>query len=426
MHYEGDFEDFMACGDLSRGFVRLHCDRCGNDRLLGFACKTRMCPSCSARRMHQTTMFLVDHVLPNVPLRQWVLAPPFALVGILGARHDVLSHMCRIFSAAVFQWYRAQARASGIHDGRCGAVTFIQRFSSSLLLYPHLHVIVVDGVYTRESQEQSPRFVPGTAPHEADMCAVAERVAQRMARLLKRLGFVDETDERPEPTPLDRWYAGIHREPADLAVVGPSGNVAMRSQGIRAPSTGEAHGFSIHARVTTQKGDTAARERLVRYAARPPLADAQLSETQDGRIAVELRKPRSGQTHIVLEPVRLLRRLAWLIPQPRRHQIRFSGVLAPNARWRKEIVPAPKSSASATEPPCEDVGCASRPPNAAAISWAQLLRRTYDIDAELCERCGATMRPVAVILDPKVAQQILTHLALSSQPPRFASAREPP
>ena len=248
------------------------------------------------------------------PLRQWVLAPPFALVGLLGARHDVLSHMCRIFSSAVFRWYRAQARASGVNDGRCGAVTFIQRFSTSLLLYPHFHVAVLDGVYTRESQQHSPRFIPATAPTETEICTVAERVAHRMARLFERLGLVDEADECPEPTALDRWYAGIHREPADLAVVDPSGKVAMRTQEIRTPSTGEAHGFSVHARVQTKKGDAAARERLVRYAARPPLADAQLSETPDGRIAVALRKPRCGQTHIVFEPLRLLRRLAWLIP----------------------------------------------------------------------------------------------------------------
>ncbi len=111
----------------------------------------------------------------------------------------------------------------------------------------------------------------------------------------------------------------------------------------------------------------------------------------------------------------------------RRHQIRFSGVLAPNASWRKEIVPASKNGASADEQATTgEGGSGSKPRNAAAISWAQLLRRTYDIDAELCERCGATMRPVAVTVDPKVARQILDHIGQPSNSPRFAKTRAPP
>ena len=155
-----EFEAFVGCGDLSQGFIRLHCDCCGCDRLLGFSCKCRPPrPSCSARRMHQTATFLAAHVIPDVPLRQWVLAPPFAMVGLLGARHDVLSHMSRIFNTVVLRWYRAQARNAGAGDGRGGAVTFIQRFSSSLLLYPHLHVVVLDGVYTRPNAEQPPSWI---------------------------------------------------------------------------------------------------------------------------------------------------------------------------------------------------------------------------------------------------------------------------
>ncbi len=72
----------------------------------------------------------------------------------LGARHDVFSHMRRIFSTSVFRWYRAQARASGVNDGRCGAVTFIQRFSTSLLLIPHFHVL------PRLDDESHPRRIP--------------------------------------------------------------------------------------------------------------------------------------------------------------------------------------------------------------------------------------------------------------------------
>jgi phage baseplate assembly protein W len=232
----------------------------------------------------------------------------------------------------------------------------------------------------------------------------------------------------------------IHRDRAGFAVVDDDG-YTDRVRGMRAPSTGGAFGFSVHAHIFVPQGDThglwavgshpirdARCERLCRYAARPPLADAQLSKTHDGRILVKLKKRRmSGATHVVLEPVRLLRRLAWLVPPARRHQIRFHGILAPNARDRAKIVPAPRAIANPSE--IEDQhNCARshRPVNAAAIPWAQLLKRIYNVDSLACDRCGGRLRPIAAIVDPDVARRILVHLGLPSERPRFAKARGPP
>jgi hypothetical protein len=84
-HYDGglpryveqEFRAYLACGDFSRGFTRAHCDACGHDLLIAFSCGSRsLCPSCTGRRMANTAAFLVDRVLPDVPLRQYVLTLP--------------------------------------------------------------------------------------------------------------------------------------------------------------------------------------------------------------------------------------------------------------------------------------------------------------------------------------------------------------
>jgi hypothetical protein len=44
---EREVRAYLACGVLAHGFLRLHCDACGHDRLLAFSCKGRgFCPSC--------------------------------------------------------------------------------------------------------------------------------------------------------------------------------------------------------------------------------------------------------------------------------------------------------------------------------------------------------------------------------------------
>ena len=66
-----------------------------------------------------------------------------------------------------------------------------------------------------------------------------------------------------------------------------------------------------------------------------------------------------------MEPLEFMERLAALVPRPRLHLIRFHGVLAPNAKLRSKIVPAPASPA--TESPSEDAHGQGAP---ARISWA--------------------------------------------------------
>jgi Transposase zinc-binding domain len=70
---------FLECGILAHGFLRLRCAECAHEKLVAFSCKRRgICPSCGARRMVETAAHLVDHVIPPVPVRQWVVSFPIA------------------------------------------------------------------------------------------------------------------------------------------------------------------------------------------------------------------------------------------------------------------------------------------------------------------------------------------------------------
>ena len=76
-YVEQAFRRYLECGILAHGFGRAFCKECGHDFLVAFSCQGRaVCPSCNARRMVATAAHLVDHVLPPLPLRQWVLSVP--------------------------------------------------------------------------------------------------------------------------------------------------------------------------------------------------------------------------------------------------------------------------------------------------------------------------------------------------------------
>ena len=76
-HVEREFHRYLECGILAHGFARARCAGCGHDFLVAFSCKGRgVCPSCNTRRMVETAAHLADHVIPHLPVRQWVLSVP--------------------------------------------------------------------------------------------------------------------------------------------------------------------------------------------------------------------------------------------------------------------------------------------------------------------------------------------------------------
>ncbi len=73
-YVERELRQYLECGILAHGFARAHCPECGHDFLVAFSYKGRgVCPSCTTRRMAETAAHLVDHVFPQVPVRQWVM-----------------------------------------------------------------------------------------------------------------------------------------------------------------------------------------------------------------------------------------------------------------------------------------------------------------------------------------------------------------
>ena len=133
-------------------------------------------------------------------------------------------------------------------------------------------------------------------------------------------------------------------------------------------------------------------------------------------------------THRVMSPLELLQRLATLVPRPRLNPIRYHGVLAPNAKWRSQVVPAQTASqtVSADAGPAESeaLECQQEKKRGGRyLSWASLLRRVFDLNMETCPNCGEPVKIIAAIEDPSAIKKILTHLGLSPHPPPRAPAR---
>jgi hypothetical protein len=296
---------------------------------------------------------LVDRVVPDVPVRQYVLSLPYELRRLAAFKQDVLGSFVRIFIDAVSARYRSRAKLVG---AQTGAITFLQRFGGSLNLNLHLHVAFLDGVFVRDDGDVV--FHPAPPPDAPELQGIVCRVRKRATAWLRRHGYVDEdpleacSNEAPEQGAIEGCAAIAMQRGAFAKLATEDG---LRDDGAnidpaRLRFSAEHEDFNLHAGVHIAAGDDAGRERLFRYGARPPMALARLRRLPDGRFAFRVKYARSGcAKYRIMTPLELLARIAAILPPPRFPLTRMHGVLAPRSSWRKDVVPKPREARPFTD-----------------------------------------------------------------------------
>ncbi len=289
-YVKDEFDAFLECGILAHGFLRLHCGGCKQDQLVAFSCKRRgFCPSFGAKRMSETAASLVDHVIPSVPVCQWVLSPLIALRVLFAARPN--------------------------------SVTLIQRFGLAANLNIHLHCLVLDGVYQIKPNGELVFSQAPASTEQALQLLLRAIITSLMKRLVRQGVWVQEQDD---------WYvADSVAEDTEASALRPlqHGSVVYRiafgpragrkvltlrevvpidtdSDYERKPLCANEQGFSLHAAVRCHANERLKLERLCRYITRPALANDRVKINAKGQVELKLKTPwRDGTTHHVLSAI---------------------------------------------------------------------------------------------------------------------------
>ena len=279
---ERSLRAYLRCGILAHGFARAKCVDCGHERLVPFSCKALgVCPSCNTRRMAELAAHVTDHVLPHLPVRQWVLSVPKRLRPFLHHNPEIAGAVLRIFVRAI-RTTLCRASPGAPRDALLGALSFLHRFGSSLNTHFHYHLAVLDGLFSG-ADDGGVQFHTSSQLTPAHWLELQRVVQRRVLRYFRTQGLLDEADA--------------------------NGMLTWRGSG----------GFSIDASVRIEGDDRAGIERLLRYCARPPFAPERLYApagiaslaSNDSRLVYRLPRPApDGRTELRLTPLELLERLA--------------------------------------------------------------------------------------------------------------------
>ena len=459
-HVLKEFRAFLECGILAHGFLRMKCENCPHEKLVAFSCKRRgFCSSCCGRRMSESAAFWVDHVIPAVPVRQWVISFPMPLRFWMAKSPKLMSTVLAIVIRTVDGHYRQTRHKRLIQPikkfriGRTrkeiqtGALTYVQRFGGAANLNIHFHTLFLEGIYSKD-RDGKIEFVPGQDPSSEEIKMVLANIQKRVVRHLKKKGYLKDSPEgealeASEESPCDDGEQNLILDLQGASVqskiaLGERQGLSVRKIGsfgepgelpfIDGPMSATFGGFSLHAAVCIKADQRLELEKLCRYLARPPIAEGRLERSLAGDVIYRFKKKwNDGTQAVFFSPLEFIEKLVALIPPPRIHLSRFHGVLAPNANWRSQVVPSQAAEVveqgAGGEGDTQEVAAPTRKKR---LSWAELLKRVFQIDLTECPDCGGEVKLIAVIMERKVVRKILDHLGLPSEPPRVTSARGPP
>ena len=137
--------------------------------------------------MAQTSAHLVDHIIPRVPVRQWVLSLPY----LLAAHPRLLTPVLQVTHRVISTFLIKQAGLKR-NEAKTGAITLIQRFGSAANLNIHLHCLVLDGVYHIQNDE--PEFHHVRPPTTEQLQTLLGQIIKRIMKSLTRHGALTEEE----------------------------------------------------------------------------------------------------------------------------------------------------------------------------------------------------------------------------------------
>jgi hypothetical protein len=361
---------YLDCGLFENGFARIRCPECAEEFLLAFSCKTReLCPSCAAKRSAATAALLAEEVLEEVGHAQWVFVIPKMLRPYFLHHRELLGGLARAAWETVLELMCAAAGDEGM---RPGMVAVVQTAGDLGNWHLHVHAIVSRGMWTRAGEWVPIAFVD---EHAAQLL-----FRHKVIKLLQGVGLLSQ--ERTEL--LLSWR---HT------------------------------GFSVHNRVRVEPEDQPAVERLARYIMRPPISLERMA--WDGVGEVRYRRKRGHESSELNEreveqfdPAEFLARVIMHIPEPRRHLVRYYGWYsnASRGKRRKEETENGKVGVTDTGLATPAARAEARDTRAMRRSWAQLIKRIYEVDPLVCPSCGSEMKVIALITEHDVVDKILRHL----------------
>ena len=368
---------FLDCGNLERGFARIHCTACGLDALLAFSCKSRwFCPSCHQKNVLTSAEFLVARVLAPVHHRHYVLALPKMLRPYFQRHRVLLKHLCTAAHESLSIYLRA---ALENQKAQTAIILTLHTFGEYLDFHPHVHALVADGLFTRDGIFHPLPQLP--------LKPLEEIFRARIIQLLVELDLL-KADR------VNLLYSWKHS------------------------------GFNVHRGESVGPENKSLLTQLAQYILRNPFSVEKMTLQSPGDAIIYRSKlnPKINRNFEIFTGPDFLATITQHIPDKGAQMVRHYGWYSNKMRGQRYMAANGGVAAEPLRP-------ASTPPPPAKLpsrKWRDVILKVWHTDPLQCPHCQNRMRVIAVIEQAGVIEKILRHKGLWCGTPRVAPSRAPP
>lgn len=288
VHVREAFSKVINCGTIALG-AEVYASE-NESKLVFHTCKSRFCTSCGQRSTEAWQEDL-EATLPNIPYVGITLTMPMEFRRILQQNRHILHAIPAMGAEAVQQWAKAR------YGARLIIIVVQQTFGGLLNFVPHLHVMVSAGGL----QESTSRWIHRITYDSRElMLAWRYAVGALLSEAFKQ-GVLRSTLSKNEFQTL------LHSQHARRwnVFVGRMGSKAYRL-----------------------KHDG-------RYTRRPPVALHRLTLIQNGYVEYLAKNTREKRSVLIRHTNKeFIEILIQHVPDPRRHAMRYFGLLSPRCKAR--------------------------------------------------------------------------------------------
>ena len=248
--------------------------------------------------------------------------------------------------------------ATVLPDGDAGAIMALQTAGDSIKFNPHQRAIVSDGVFDAAGNfHRLPAF-------SAE--AFTKLFAHKVLTAMRDAGLIDQ----PVIDSILSWQHS---------------------------------GFSAWAGAPIEHDNANSLQFLARYIDRGPVANSKIDITD-----TILSYLTADNVAHEFSPLDFLARLPPHVPRKWESTVRYFGEHSHRRRGdRKQQLAAGSNAATGLSPPPTDD---DKP--TPSKSWAALIKRVYEVDPLVCDKCGGTMKIIAFIQDPAEIKTLTAALDL--------------
>lgn len=145
--------------------------------------------------MADTAKHLIEEVIPEVPVRQWVLSMPYTYRFLLATNLEFLRKALAIFHRTINRYYENKSKGFNLKNPKAGAITVVQRFGGALNLYVHFHTIYTDGVFHENFLGEE--VFREVIPTHGEVVRVTGQLKKRLIRLMAKFEDIVNDYESP-------------------------------------------------------------------------------------------------------------------------------------------------------------------------------------------------------------------------------------